>query len=237
MQYIKAELKEKTLFISMNNTQSGNSFGVVQAEQLSTEISLYKGQFSCMVFSTEGSRFFCAGGNLKKYSTEDPQLGINDNSYIRGVLQDIHQLPVFTIAKVEGDCFGGGMELLSCFDCVVSTPSSMFGLWQRKVGLTFGWGGGARISEKIGIKKTKLLAEQAESISADMAQQLGLVDRVVSAAFLDQYIQDILTRQSHLSMISLRSIKKLGYKDEKDLFDSIWLNSDHKKILGNFQKK
>ena len=104
------------------------------------------------------------------------QPGILANRKIRVQLKQLAHLPVPTLALVDGECYGGGVELLSCFDFIYSTPTSQFGLWQRKVGLTFGWGGGVRLLKRMSEHQLKQLCLEAKTLTA-LEAKVSMYDR------------------------------------------------------------
>lgn len=229
-------LIDDVLWITLCNLKYGNSYGPHESQQFSKILKTNKSKFKALIFSSEGERFFCAGGNLKLYADmKGRQMGILTNRKIRIQLEQLARLPVPTLALVEGECYGGGIELLSCFDFIFSTPTSKFGLWQRKIGLTFGWGGGARLLKRMTEHKLKQLCLEAKTLSASEAWALQLVDQVVHKNKLQKsahkWSQDILS----LPMEPVPGIKRLT-QNEVATFEGLWTNKSHKAALKKFIK-
>src|SRR3954470_20368784 len=100
-----------------------NAFSVEDARVFKDQIRKYSP--CAVVLCPSPGRVFCSGGNLKFYSELQKSRrlkrhGSKVNHEIAATLDFIYNLPVPTLACVSGDCIGGGIELISCFDHVVS---------------------------------------------------------------------------------------------------------------------
>ena len=230
---------EGVLFIELDNIENGNSFGLVEAEELLEVYEEWKeSQIFGLVFSTVSQRFFCAGGNLKFYATQTtPQEGRLANRQISLALNRLAKWPIATVAVVEGDCFGGGMELLSCFDHVISTPESFFGLWQRRIGLSYGWGGGKRFLEFISRRRLRSLSLSTETFSASAALKYGFVDEVAANSKIYEMTERWIYNQNSLTKSPIAALKGFNPDSERSLFEKLWWNKEHKSILNRVRER
>src|SRR3954469_22627739 len=102
------------------------------------------------VLTGSGERAFCVGSNLKTFIPRlqsgelDPRE--NQEAYLKGT---IGPLPKPIVGAVNGDCLGGGMELLTCTDVRLSVPTARFGLPEPRWGVFPGGGGTVRLSRQI----------------------------------------------------------------------------------------
>jgi enoyl-CoA hydratase/carnithine racemase len=166
--------------------------------------------------------------------TADEGRHVNDE--IRSVLGELASLPVPTIACVTGDAFGGGVELLSCFDHVLSVPHAMFGLWQRKIGLSYGWGGGGRLESRLGTAQLRSLSLSTRAISAREALAIGLVDQLVQPAALESSASALAQRLISLPTEPVATLKSFTSFSEADSFNALWWNPSHTKVLSSRKK-
>jgi 3-hydroxyacyl-CoA dehydrogenase/enoyl-CoA hydratase/3-hydroxybutyryl-CoA epimerase len=104
------------------------------------------------------------------------------------VLSLIEDLPMPTIAAVNGACMGGGCELiLACDYRIVSEDSSTrIGLPETKLGIIPGFGGCVRLPRVIGLQAALDIILQGKAVNAIKAKKIGLVDKVVHPAILEQ---------------------------------------------------
>lgn len=140
--------------IVLARPERGNSLGQDEAKGLEGLLDKIESKkLQGVLFSSVGSRFFCAGGNLEdQRRLSDPESTLRTQKAIATQLDRLSKLKIPTGAAIDGDCFGGGMELLAAFDFVLATPHSFFGLWQGRLGLTPGWGG-VRLQNRVGQKR------------------------------------------------------------------------------------
>ena len=210
------------LQIHFNAPKQGNSFGVNEAEQLNKALQTNKP----LVFTNEG-RWFCAGGNLTKYRTMDRHEGIKANRIIAEALDKLSSHPHPTIACMTGDCFGGGMELLSAMDDRMASPECYFGFWQRRVGLSLGWGGGQRWLKRVPESALRRHLMNASSFTAYQAYRDGFIDKLAPANQLLSLATKII--ESHLSLPqqSYQFVKVTEIQKETDVFEKLWHSPEH----------
>lgn len=234
---ISATLSENILWVEFSDPESRNSFSLRAAEELAATCAKHKGEFDALVFTAQG-RVFCSGGNLTDYAgmTEADQ-GIEVNRTIAKVLEDLEKLPVITICLVGGDCFGGGIELISAFDRVLSAPHAFFGFWQRRIGLSYGWGGGKRIMRRLGLKRTRNLALTAEVLSANEALATGLIDGIHHTSRLKSSAIELIKRHRSMPQIPVTGLKTWTSKSEREIFEGLWWSEEHRAALESRKKK
>lgn len=217
-------------WIKINNMESGNSFGPEEAIELQDFLDSKVGKkISAIVWTNDAGTPFCRGGNLKYYNELKSKLsGLRANREIRLALKRLAELPIPCLAVVRGDVFGGGLELLSCFDYVFSTPQALLGFWQRKVGLSFGWGGGYRFLRRMTPHRMILLALEARSLSAFEARELRLLDEVIPGDTVNSKVNRKLTELLTQSNETYKQIKFWSASKEISIFEKLWWSSEHR---------
>lgn len=238
--------------ITFSDPASRNAFSFRAAEELWSTIENNYNQnlFDGLLFRAEG-RVFCSGGQLSDYATmmeaggvrvpaaaNGPELGRQVNRRISEILERLALLEKPTVCLITGDCFGGGLELMSAFDGVLAAPHAMFGFWQRKIGLSFGWGGGHRLQERLGSKRTRQLALAAATVPASEALALGLVDAVHPEPLLDAAGEAWLRRWMNLPRAPVGPLKSWDvtrerepHQREREIFEELWGNEEHRETL------
>jgi enoyl-CoA hydratase/carnithine racemase len=109
----------------------------------------------------------------------------------------------------------------------------MFALWQRKIGLSFGWGGGARLEKRLGSSVLKRLSLSTAAISAGDALAIGLCDRLVREADLLSVASDSALAMAKLPSEPVETLKSFDKSSERDDFNSLWWNASHRAVLGS----
>lgn len=227
--FLSTRLSGRVLQITLNDPSSRNALSLKAARELREVLA--KGGFDALVLTSVG-RVFCSGGQLADYAampTADEGRAVNDE--IRAILDGLARLEAPTVACVGGDAFGGGVELMSCLDVVIAVPHAMLGLWQRKIGLSFGWGGGARLEDRVGAAVLKRLSLLTTPIAAHEALRLGLVDRVVQESELLDVGHATAQAMASLPREPLMTFKMFDRTREAAAFNSIWWNESHRAVL------
>lgn len=236
LKYFAVEHREKILIAYFNNSTQANCFGINCAKELLQILKYIKKNNVEGFLLTSEQRVFCSGGNLTDYAKlKGKAPGIKINKEITKILNELAEISVPTICLVTGDCLGGGIEWISAFDTIYSTPAALFGFWQRKIGLSWGWGGGHRLKLRVSKKNLLNLLLDANCFSSYKAKDIGLVDRIYSQELIFEKGLEFLEKNKHLPKIPFEKIKKADLKHEQKLFESLWMNSEHQRLLSKFR--
>lgn len=142
-----------------------------------------------VIVGATGGRSFSAGADINDLPGLAPEQAAERATFRRSVFQRLSELPVPTIAAINGIAFGGGLELALACTFRFANPSSTFGFPELKLGLLPGAGGTQRLPKLVGRSLALELMLTGRQLSAEEARSAGLVDRVVddpineSAAF------------------------------------------------------
>lgn len=140
---------------------------------------------------TGGPKVFCAGADIKEKPGIIQRLDENKLYRILTRRKIVHSLieefekPV--IAAVSGLALGGGFELALAADLRIASETAKFGLTEINFGTLPSGGGTQRLPRLIGTARAKEMIYTAETIDAQEAYRIGLVNRVVSSdALMDE---------------------------------------------------
>ncbi|KAM5136596.1 methylglutaconyl-CoA hydratase, mitochondrial isoform 3-T3 [Callospermophilus lateralis] len=100
-------------------------------------------------------------------------------SKIRAVINDIANLPMPTIAAIDGLALGGGLELALACDIRVAASSAKMGLVETKLAIIPGGGGTQRLPRAIGMSLAKELIFSARVLDGQEAKAVGLISHVL----------------------------------------------------------
>jgi enoyl-CoA hydratase/carnithine racemase len=149
---------------------------------------------------------FCSGADI---STPDDSHPMHKLQRLTDVALALHELPVPTIAKVNGVAVGAGWNLALGCDLVVATPESTFSQIFSKRGLSVDLGGSWLLPKIVGLQQAKRLVLLAETIDAAEARALNLVTWVVAASEIDDFVTEIADRLAAGPTIALAQSKAL----------------------------
>ena len=138
-------------------------------------LRLQEAPFRCLILTGAGEKSFSAGADLSGDLSAGPELS---EMIYKGLLKyGAYRKPI--IAAVNGDCAGGGVELLLSTDIRATVPQARFGLPEVRWGV-YPFGGAAlRLRQQIGHVQAMELILTGQLIDADEAARIGLVNRVL----------------------------------------------------------
>ena len=134
-------------------------------------------QIQAVVVTGEG-RAFVAGADIGEMKDMTPLEAEAFSARAHRIFGRLEELPIPTIAAVNGFALGGGCELALCCDFIYASTKAKIGQPETGLGLIPGFGGTSRLVRRVGIGWAKELVLVADPISAGEAQQIRLVNRV-----------------------------------------------------------
>lgn len=195
--------------IVMDRLKALNAVSTEQARAITAacaELSSEEG-VQVVVVSSASPRAFCVGADLKEragFSSADlaTQRPVTQAAY-RAVLD----LPMPTVAAVEGYALGGGCELALACDLIVASETAVFGLPEVGVGLVPGGGGTQLLQRRVGTSRAADLLFTARHVEIDEAHRLGLVDRRVASGTAREAAVTLASEIAKNSPVALRNAK------------------------------
>jgi enoyl-CoA hydratase/carnithine racemase len=132
-----------------------------------------------VVLAGAGERAFCAGSDVREFEGLHGRVAQGKLLYEKYVYRRLAEHPLPTIAAIEHDALGGGLELALCCDLRVAARPARLGLPEVRLGVMPGSGGTQRLPAVVGPARAKELILLGELIDAERAEAIGLVNRVV----------------------------------------------------------
>ncbi|ETW83780.1 hypothetical protein HETIRDRAFT_415527 [Heterobasidion irregulare TC 32-1] len=235
-----------------NRPQSKNAISLRLLKELTEclEEAHFDNNIRVLVVGSTTPGSFCAGADLiERRSMSELQVNkfLKD---LRNALNRLENLPVPTIAAIDGPALGGGLELaLACDLRVAGHSVTKIGLPETKLGIIPGAGGTQRATRLLGLSKAKDLIFTGRSLDAKEAKEWGLVNYVsdegVSA--IDRSL--ILAKEiSANAPLALRSAKQAifrapelalesGLDFERAVYDPLLRSKDRIEALQAFREK
>jgi len=159
-----------------------------------------------VVLTGAGPKAFVAGADIAEMVTLTPVQGRDFSLRGQRMMRVVETLPKPVIAMVNGFALGGGLELAMCCHLRIASETAKVGQPEINLGLIPGFGGSQRLLRLAGRAATLELCLLGTPIDATRAQQLGIVNRVVPAAELEEQTMAIATQLAHAAPLALRGI-------------------------------
>ena len=181
MKKILLEIKDRIATITINNPEKMNCLDMEMLDMLETYfLSIKKNKSAnAIILIGAGGKAFSTGGNLKDFGSLSGFQEIKDwIKYGNEVFNLLENMPVATLAVINGYAMGGGLELALSCDLRIASESSVFSMPEVNHGWVPGWGGLSKIRRLIGESKAKEMLMLGERINAIEAHRIGLINRV-----------------------------------------------------------
>jgi 3-hydroxypropionyl-coenzyme A dehydratase len=185
MKYILFDLQAKDegiAIIKINRPEVLNALNREAMFELSTAIDIVDAddKIKVVIITGAGEKSFCAGADIRYVVNIDPIEAEKYATFIHGLLNKIENLEKPVIAAINGYALGGGCELALACDIRIASSNAKIGQTEVTVGIPPGWGGTQRLLRIVGPSKTKELIYTGKMITAEEAEGVGLVNRVIS---------------------------------------------------------
>ncbi|KAK7198222.1 enoyl-CoA hydratase/isomerase family protein [Novymonas esmeraldas] len=162
----------------------------------------------CLIVSSAVPKVFCAGADLKERKDMSVAQSRAFVQRLRQTFNDLEDLPIPTIAAIEGKALGGGMELALALDMRVAGDGAAVGFPETGLAIIPGAGGTVRAPAVLGVSRALELILTAEQVSAQRALELGLVNRVVPAGAALEAAFDLALRIARNGPLGVSAAKR-----------------------------
>ncbi|WP_291858267.1 1,4-dihydroxy-2-naphthoyl-CoA synthase [Marinilabilia sp.] len=215
---IKFEFCDGVGKVTINRPKVYNAFRPQTVKEMidAFDICRERQDIGVVVLTGAGDKAFCSGGdqNVKGhggYLDEDgvPRLNVLD------LHKRIRSLPKPVVAMVNGYAIGGGHVLHVVCDLTVASDKAIFGQSGPKVGSFDAGFGSSYLARHVGQKKAREIWFLCKQYSAEEAENMGLVNKVVSHEWLEEETMEWCKIMLQRSPMALRMIKR-GLNAELD---------------------
>ncbi|QUH26811.1 enoyl-CoA hydratase-related protein [Serpentinicella alkaliphila] len=243
------EQKGKVGIITINNPKSLNALNprvVADIESAFDQIS--KTDEISVVIITGAGKAFVAGADIVTMSTMYPTEARKWAEEAMRTFRKIELLEKPVIAAINGFALGGGCELALACDIRIASDNAKLGQPEITLGITPGFGGTQRLPRVIGAAKAKEFIFTGGMYTAEEAEKVGLLNKVVKPEELMDVALSMATRMSELPSVAMSYCKTAinrgievdldtGLEIEKDLFALCFATEDQKEGMGAFVQK
>jgi enoyl-CoA hydratase len=206
-------------------------------DALSTLSASAPGDVRAVVVMGRGDRAFSAGSHVGEFEAQRGSEGRERHVLEEGVARSLAELPMPTIAAIEGNALGGGLELALCCDLRIASSAARLGLPEVRLAVTPGSGGTQRLPRVVGPARAKELILTGRVIDAAEAARMGLVTEVVPAGEARARAEAIAEEIASRGPLAVREAKRLidaawevdieaGLAAEMDASDRIFASDD-----------
>jgi enoyl-CoA hydratase/carnithine racemase len=161
-----------------------------------------------VVVTSTSPRAFCVGADLKERNSFSDADLMAQRPVARAAYTGVLNLPVPSIAVVEGFALGGGLEIALSCDLIVAGEAAVVGLPEVSVGVIPGGGGTQLLTRRVGWSRAAGMVFTARRMVAAEAAALGVIDEVTAAGEARQWALNLAGEIAANSPVGLRNAKK-----------------------------
>jgi len=208
---VRLDLEGPVAALVLDHPEAANALSGVMLAELADAVDALEAWDGVAVLARgRGDRAFCAGADLRmvREQLRTPEDGLAMCRFMQALTQRILHLPQVTCAALEGATLGGGAELATAFDHRVSGGGRICFV-QARLGLSPGWGGGARLVRLVGRSVALELLAGSVSVEGPRSLAIGLVDALAEPARAEAEARRLLERYTRWPVESVRAAKRL----------------------------
>ncbi len=159
-----------------------------------------------IVVTGAGDQAFIAGADIAEFKGRT--LVEQQRMYREGTVYDaVDRVAKPLIARIDGYCFGGGLELALACDIRIASERSVFSQAEVNIGIIPGGGGSQRLPRLVGLGTALKLTLTGDRIDAGEALRIRLIDELVPHALLDGRVDEIARKIASKSTVAVRLAK------------------------------
>ncbi len=206
--------------VIFNNPAKHNAVSLDMWERMDALLRDFEAddEIRALVVSGAGGKAFVSGADISKFESERAtrEAVAQYNKIAQAACGRLYHFPKPTIARIEGYCIGGGVNVAACCDLRYCKQGSRFAVPAAKLGLGYGYTGLKRLSDIVGVARTMEIFYTARQFSSQEAYEMGLVNGVVADGDLDAHVEEITARIAGNAPLTIATVKAAVREIGKD---------------------
>jgi enoyl-CoA hydratase len=184
--HIQFEAQEGIALITIDRPQKRNALSLETLDELGHAFEEVGDDetLKALIITGQGDKAFAAGADIKELASLDGMASLELSHFGQRQFRMLETIRKPSGAAINGNAFGGGLELAMACTVRFSVPEALLGQPEVKLGTTPGYGGTQRLPQLIGRGRALEMLISAEPVTAMEALTAGLVNRIVPPAEL-----------------------------------------------------
>ncbi|EAQ98348.1 enoyl-CoA hydratase/isomerase family protein [Congregibacter litoralis] len=205
-QTIQYSVNDSVGVLCINRPEKHNSLGAAELEGVSSALDLIETdpEIRVLVVTGAGDKTFCAGASL-----DDLNSGVLKPDAFQSVMHRLASLSIPTLARVNGNVFGGGTELALSCDFRIGVKGSRLRVPAAAFGLCYPPAGISLFVEKLGVNVARRMLVASEAMDAGEAHRVGFYDYMVARDELDERVEELTLHIAGLAPLATKAMKEL----------------------------
>ncbi|MGT2753632.1 enoyl-CoA hydratase [Streptococcus ovis] len=216
---ISYEVNGKIAYLTLCRPEVSNGFNIPMCQEILEAIRLTKQQENVVILQIQAEGpIFSVGGDLvemkRAVDEDDISSLVQIAELVNTISFSLKKLPKIVLMVTDGAVAGAAANMAVAADFVIASDKTKFIQAFVGVGLAPDAGGLFLLSRAIGANRATQLAMTGEALSAEKAQDVGIVYKVVASEKLEKTVTQVTKRLLRGSINSYRAIKEMVWKSE-----------------------
>ena len=179
--------------LTVNRPEKRNAVNNATVEEIDKALDQVEANpdLRVLILTGAGEKAFVAGADIVELDKRDTILGRSETRRRQEVYTRIEQLEIPSIAAVNGWALGTGLELAMVCSIRIASAKAKMGQPEVKLGIIPGAGGTYRLPRLVGMGRAMEIILTGDPVTADEAQAMGLVNRVVEPEKLMEEVRSL----------------------------------------------
>jgi enoyl-CoA hydratase/carnithine racemase len=198
-----------TATLYLNRIESMNAMNVLMLEELTKALKEVESSEVKLLFITGKGRVFSSGGDIKTMlSSTDASMFHPVMDTIKNMIVTLYSMKAITVSFINGAAAGLGLSFALACDYVKLEKNAKVAMNFINIGLVPDGGGHFFLRKRLGEHMAKQVIWEGETMSADAALQLGIVDEIYDGNFEEQFalMKKKMEARPILAMIASKTI-------------------------------
>jgi enoyl-CoA hydratase len=200
--------------ITLNRPKSLNALNSATLRELTQAVREAADSSRALILTGAGEKAFVAGADIAEMAPMTPWSAREFSELGHVLTALLEDIPIATIAAVNGYALGGGLELAVACDMIYASENARLGLPEVTLGITPGFGGTQRLVRLVGKLRAKEIIFTGEMVDARQAEHIGLVNAVFPRQELLPHcrkVADKIATRGPLAIARAKRLVERGY--------------------------
>ncbi|CAN5846292.1 enoyl-CoA hydratase-related protein [soil metagenome] len=166
---------------------------------------------SCAILTGAGDKAFAAGADIAAMLPMSTEQGRAFSELGHRVCSRVERAPFPVLGAVNGFALGGGCEIALACDFIYASDKAKLGQPEVNLGIIPGFGGSQRLARRVGIGRARELCYTGDTVNAEEALRIGLVNLVVPHAELMTKARETATKIAAKGRLAVAQCKRVLY--------------------------
>ncbi|MBC7800545.1 MAG: enoyl-CoA hydratase/isomerase family protein [Gemmatimonadaceae bacterium] len=197
--------------VTFNQPEKRNAMSVEMWDGLAEILTAWQSDDAVrvVVLRGAGNKAFVSGADISQFATNrsDADAQREYDKLTSAGRRQLAAYPKPVIAHIQGFCLGGGLGIAMQADLRIAAEGATFGIPAAKLGIAYGFDMVRRLVSLVGQANARMLLFTGERIDANEALRIGLVNRVVPVAAIDDVVTGLARGIAGNAPLSVRGMK------------------------------